>query len=236
MRIKKPEEKAKVPAYIVTFSDMVTLLLTFFVMLLSLANDQDPAMFNAGKASFIRAIDTMGLGLMMGPKVGNQFNIDRPKYKIEEEEPKQDTRTIDPEQQRLQKSIRKLSEYLQNESKNKNNYSNHTIITSILFSPGTTALPQNAMDYLDTLSQDFRTSTNISLYVVGLPTENKADMATASRRAEKTASYLKSKITNQTVNIYSLGADSSWFGKKQPKDNSHIWISVVKENSSNSGW
>ncbi|MDD5011702.1 MAG: flagellar motor protein MotB, partial [Phycisphaerae bacterium] len=38
-----------VPAYIVTFSDMVTLLLTFFVLLISLAKMQDPEKFNAGR-------------------------------------------------------------------------------------------------------------------------------------------------------------------------------------------
>jgi len=40
------DDKPKVPSYIVTFSDMVTLLLTFFVMLLSLAEVQDPELFN----------------------------------------------------------------------------------------------------------------------------------------------------------------------------------------------
>ncbi|MHC4291149.1 MAG: flagellar motor protein MotB, partial [Planctomycetota bacterium] len=38
---KVPEEsKTPVPSYIVTYSDMITLLLTFFVMLLSLAETQ----------------------------------------------------------------------------------------------------------------------------------------------------------------------------------------------------
>jgi chemotaxis protein MotB len=34
------EDKIKVPSYIVTFSDMITLLLTFFVLLLSMASEQ----------------------------------------------------------------------------------------------------------------------------------------------------------------------------------------------------
>ena len=47
---KVPEEpKTPVPSYIVTYSDMITLLLTFFVMLLSLAKTQvDKHKFMAG--------------------------------------------------------------------------------------------------------------------------------------------------------------------------------------------
>jgi len=47
------EGSPKVPAYIVTFSDMTTLLLTFFVMLLSLAKMQDPELFNKGLGYFL---------------------------------------------------------------------------------------------------------------------------------------------------------------------------------------
>ena len=60
------EEKQKVPAYIVTFSDMVTLLLTFFVLLLTLAQVQDPELFNRGRDSFFESIRYCGLGNLLG--------------------------------------------------------------------------------------------------------------------------------------------------------------------------
>ena len=50
-RLVIEEEGTKVPGYIVTFSDMVTLLLTFFVMLLTLADVQDPELFDKGRDS-----------------------------------------------------------------------------------------------------------------------------------------------------------------------------------------
>jgi hypothetical protein len=59
------EEGPKVPAYIVTFSDMTTLLLTFFVMLLSLAKMQDPELFKKGRDSFRFSLDYLGLGILM---------------------------------------------------------------------------------------------------------------------------------------------------------------------------
>ena len=60
------ESSPKVPAYIVTFSDMVTLLLTFFVMLLSLASVQDTELFDRGRGSFVLSIRILGLGLLYG--------------------------------------------------------------------------------------------------------------------------------------------------------------------------
>ncbi len=62
-RKKKPEEpKAGAPAFIVTFSDMITLLLTFFVMLLSMAKTQtDTTKFMHGQNSFRTAVANLGL-------------------------------------------------------------------------------------------------------------------------------------------------------------------------------
>ena len=63
MSKKRPEDpKPSVPGYIVTFSDMITLLLTFFVMLLSLAETQvDDHKFLEGIASFRTAVADFGL-------------------------------------------------------------------------------------------------------------------------------------------------------------------------------
>ena len=51
---KKEEQKAGAPLWMVTFSDMVTLMLCFFVMLLSMATF-DPVKFNAMASSFHNA-------------------------------------------------------------------------------------------------------------------------------------------------------------------------------------
>ena len=65
----------KVPGYIVTFSDMVTLLLTFFVMLLSLSQIQDPELFDKGRDAFLESIRNIGLGVLFGKEdIPNLFN------------------------------------------------------------------------------------------------------------------------------------------------------------------
>ena len=71
------ESGINVPAYIVTFSDMVTLLLTFFVMLLSLAKEQDPELYNIGRDSFVKSISKCGLGMFYGRKTSTNFGEEK---------------------------------------------------------------------------------------------------------------------------------------------------------------
>jgi len=60
-RRKKQEDKAPgAPAWMVTYSDMVTLLLTFFVMLLAMATFEDPGRVDAVIASLQKAFGVGG--------------------------------------------------------------------------------------------------------------------------------------------------------------------------------
>jgi len=53
------------PAYMVSFGDMMTLILTFFILLVSLSKTQDAGLLAQGVGSFIVAIESHGLpGIM----------------------------------------------------------------------------------------------------------------------------------------------------------------------------
>ena len=65
---KKPEESGKpaVPESMTTFADMVTLMLTFFILLCTFAETQNTEYFASGVGSFRRAVQSLGLpGIMM---------------------------------------------------------------------------------------------------------------------------------------------------------------------------
>mgnify|MGYP000199290769 CR=1 FL=1 len=53
---------------------MTTLLLTFFVMLLSLASMQEPELIGRGRDSFTFSLRNLGLGLLLGRKSKADFD------------------------------------------------------------------------------------------------------------------------------------------------------------------
>jgi len=54
-------KKAPVPAYMMSYGDMMTLLLTFFILLVSMAQEQNAGFVAAGRKSFVRALNSGGL-------------------------------------------------------------------------------------------------------------------------------------------------------------------------------
>ena len=104
-RIVIGEEGTKVPAYIVTFSDMITLLLTFFVMLLSLANVQDPELFDKGRDAFLESIRHIGLGMLFGKEEAPRFGDIKTKHSISNPDELTDLRTVDASAEELRRII-----------------------------------------------------------------------------------------------------------------------------------
>ena len=98
-----------VPAYIVTFSDMVTLLLTFFVMLLSLAQMQDPAMVNVGRDAFVQSIRGFGLGLLTGTPSKPDFGHVKILHRLKESRPPE-WRVIDAQTEEMWRKFKEVKQ------------------------------------------------------------------------------------------------------------------------------
>jgi hypothetical protein len=60
--VDQPEEKKSAPRYLVAYCSIMTLLLAFFIILQAFAPTQDTGLFYTGQGSFIRALETFGLG------------------------------------------------------------------------------------------------------------------------------------------------------------------------------
>lgn len=83
----KPSSKASPPAYMVSFCDMMTLILTFFILLVSMSKEQKAGLMADGVGSFIVAIKTHGLdGIMSGQEKAAIFEHQRRKFNVPPEE------------------------------------------------------------------------------------------------------------------------------------------------------
>jgi chemotaxis protein MotB len=88
----KSAPKQAPPAYMVSFCDMMTLILTFFILLVSMSKEQQAGLVAKGVGSFIIAIQSHGLnGIMDGKDKREVFENMRRKFNLPPEE--------DPERQ-----------------------------------------------------------------------------------------------------------------------------------------
>jgi flagellar motor protein MotB len=138
----------KVPAYIVTFSDMVTLLLTFFVMLLSLAQVQDPELFDKGRDAFLESIRNIGLGMLFGKEDAPRFGDIKNKYSVSDPDEITDRRTLDAKAEELRRILEKLMQTStivpSDITAERTNFS----IANVHFPPGNTNLNESARKFL----------------------------------------------------------------------------------------
>ncbi len=231
---------AKVPTYIVTYSDMVTLLLTFFVMLLSLANMQDPELTDVGRDAFWSSISNFGLGTLFGKRTTPYFGNTKIKYYIDNPDKLQHGRTIDAREEEMRRKFRKVNSAVQTQPSEivakKTNFS----VTNIRFIPGQANLNKQAKQFLTEFTENLQQNTEagaIKLYVLGLATDEKTERKrwiTSAMRAQAVESFLSTTIP-QKLNwpVYSWGAGTGgdWVGKDNPAyKGSHILIAVLRQN------
>ncbi len=237
----------KVPAYIVTFSDMVTLLLTFFVMLLSLAEVPDDGLFHAGRESFLVSIRRLGLGIFAGKKPGLDFGHIKIKYFIGTPDRQFEGRTIDAKQEELRRIFkgvdRSMTAMPSQIVAKKANFS----VTNIRFPPGDVTLDEAAKRFLTKFAFDLQQgpgSQGTKLYVLGLAsdgTTEKQQWILSAERAQAVADFLRGILSSGTPSrteyvpaewpVYSWGAGPGghWVDQDSPiYKQSQILIAVLR--------
>lgn len=233
------EESPKVPAYIVTFSDMTTLLLTFFVMLLSLASVQDETLFHKGRESFLTSMKQLGLGVLYGRKQGPDFGHTKIKYFISRPDKLIEGRTIDARGEGLRRIFKNVSRSMNTMRSQivakKTNFS----VTNIHFPAGNATLNEPAKRFLTEFCVDLQQapgSKAIKLYVLGLAgaeATEKEQWILSARRAQAVADFLQDALSAAKWPVYSWGAGpgGDWVAPDSPiSRESQILIAVLIPN------
>jgi chemotaxis protein MotB len=212
----------KVPGYIVTFSDMVTLLLTFFVMLLSLATTQDPELFNSGRDSFVESLKGLGLGMLVGKDQAIEFTNPKTKHPIQNPEKTQNKRTIDAKEERTRRLFNQLRRSARTMPSQIPSRRLDFPVIDVHFAAEKAELDSAAKQSISQLCRNIYRDIEpkpTQLYVLGLAEEgadNKQLWTLSALRAKTVADFVAESFPEQNrPAVYSWGAGPGkiWSGK-----------------------
>jgi len=239
------EKGCGAPAYLVTFSALVTLLMLFFVLLLTLATVQEEGILGKGRyaetqESFLRSIRTFGLGVLSGRKTTPDFGNIKIKYFISNPDKQFEGRTIDAEEEGLRRVFKNVSRFAKTMPSQivaqKNNFS----VTNISFSPGESQLNESAKKFLTQFAVNLQQDTDsreVKLYVLGLARDERTEKRQwilSARRAQAVADFLNDILPSQLqCPVYSWGAGPGgyWVTRDSPiSKQSQILIAVLRVN------
>lgn len=239
LRRKNEEEGPRVPAYIVTFSDMVTLLLTFFVMVLTLA-EREPHRYQLGRNSFIESMKKFGLGIFTGWKVTPDFGEIKVKYYVSDPDKESKIRTIDARKENLQTLFKRIAQSMKTTPSQIVAQKADFSVTNISFSSGGAQLNEPAKGFLTQFAANLEQSVGfqrVKLYVLGLAGDEEDEeeqWILSAKRAQAAADFLAGVLPSHLeCPVYSWGAGSG--GRWVTQDSlvskhSRIMIAVLRVN------
>jgi outer membrane protein OmpA-like peptidoglycan-associated protein len=236
--------------WIVTFSDMTTNLLTFFVLLLSLGQVRDNTLFDEGQTIAFFFLQSVKAGF--GVRESLDLQNTKVKYFMEHADtPKGKTKDAKEEQmRRLFKTLRQHMETSPSQLvADRTDFS----IANVRFAEGQTTLDEPGKRYLSRFCLELRQNldpADTMLYVVGLAgAEETAQQqwSLSAKRAHAVAEYMRQMLdidsigSGDTVSalpqapwrIFSWGAGSggNWAGQDIPEPGqSQILIGILKSN------
>jgi outer membrane protein OmpA-like peptidoglycan-associated protein len=200
----KPEEDKSndIPAWVVSFTDMITLLLSFFVMLQAFAHVQDPNLFYEGQGSFRRAVHGLGIPQwLLGRREGMKRDFFIKRHAVEPSELTDDAEPIlDEEQDLISQAMEQLRRRFNSAADKISQRTFDVTAAPFRFSGVSTRLDGAAMEYLDDMAQKIaqtRRPGNSTVYIIGLgPDVQSKSQAyvVGAQRAEAVRHYLQGQL------------------------------------------
>jgi outer membrane protein OmpA-like peptidoglycan-associated protein len=253
--MKKPvqEEKGeRAPLWIISFADMISLLMAFFVMLMTMTTEQSGKLCNTGKGmetfemtlfGFRRTIAGFGFpGLFGSANEGLYFGNRKPNYAVgTPDDTNEVTRVIDAGGERIRRIFSGLESKAKTLKAQIEGQRAEFFPAPVNFTPGDAALDESAQRFLTNFAADLKQAAvekKTTLYVVGLATQDRGEKEQwilSAKRAEAVAEFLKSTLPAELhLPVYSWGAGpgGQWIGHDGPISKSdysgQILIAVLK--------
>jgi flagellar motor protein MotB len=219
-KVPPPEEKGEqAPLWIISFADMISLLMAFFIMLLTMASGKSGKLCSEGERfdrtllGFRHTIASCGLpGLLGNPENSLDFSHPKTTYNVAGSEPNSTTRLLDAEKERIQRifdELDKMSKTMPSQMQGKRPQFS---ITPITFDPRQAVLNEPARQYLTNFITDLQEARSISglaIYVVGLTpdtTNTRQQWLLAAQRAQAAAQFIKAALPKDAkVSVCSWG-------------------------------
>ena len=237
-----------VPSWIMSFGDMITNMMAFFVMLQSFSHTQDAGMYSVGRGSFRQAIAGMGLpGWLYGGEDKALQGNHKVKYPTDEA-PEEDTknRVIDADGERIRKAFSDLRDEMESAAADVNQEPLRAEATPVRFAQGRAKLDDFAKSQLKRLAFDLQQTIrtdSVRLYVIGLATDVSDPIqqwTLSSRRAQAAEACLAEVLAARPggkgwgVSSWGVAGGDAWCRKQGfTVGQTSIVVVVVKETVQN---
>lgn len=222
------EQGEKAPLWIISFADMISLLMAFFVMLLTMANTKSGKLCNPGEGVFERTvfgfkstISGMGLpGLFGKAREPGSFEYGKSHYNMAGDNKDGDERTIDASEERVRRLFEQVRKGMKTYSRPQKSGRINFAVTPIVFEAGQAELDAGDKQFLKQFSANLAESGAIQtdIYIMGTATEELPEeqkWILSVRRARAAGDYLRSVMSERKqvpVHCWGSGENLRMFG------------------------